>query len=171
LLYSLIKNEHDTKIGTIQCASINTPTMMLPMSAPILPNVEPIDTAIPLGITKKKSSEILLRFNNVHSRPVYLYSVGNISTAMQYMRLMPTLERASNTDDRTRFSTEDVMKYKHAADKPDPIKLTTILRHIRTDKKKKNICLSKLYVNIRKITKYVRPFIFDYICSLSFKSF
>lgn len=59
--------------------------------------------------------------------PVYLYSVGNISTAMQYMRLMPTLERASNTDDRMRFSIEDVMKYKQAADMPDPRKLTTIL--------------------------------------------
>jgi len=66
-----------------------------------LPKVEPIDTAIPLN------------------------SVGNISTAMQYMRLMPTLDSASNTDDRTRFSIEDVMKYNQAADTPDPKKLTT----------------------------------------------
>jgi len=51
--------------------------------------------------------------------------VGNNSTAIQYIRLIPTLERASNTEDNTRFSSEDVMKYKQAADRPDPKKLTT----------------------------------------------
>jgi len=51
--------------------------------------------------------------------------VGNNSTAIQYIRLIPTLERASNTEDNTRFSSEDVMKYNKAADRPDPKKLTT----------------------------------------------
>lgn len=46
--YLLIKNEHDTKIGIAQISSINTPTTILPISAPTFPNVEPIDTAIPL---------------------------------------------------------------------------------------------------------------------------
>lgn len=57
---------------------------------------------------------------------IYLYSVGNISTAIQYIRLMPALESASNTDDNMRFSIVEVMKYKQAADKPDPKKLTTV---------------------------------------------
>lgn len=35
------------------------------------------------------------------------------------------LESASNAEDNTRFSIEEVMKYKQAADKPDPKKLTT----------------------------------------------
>jgi len=51
-MYLLIKREHDTKIGTIQCASINRPTTMFPRTAPILPNMEPIDMATPLKITK-----------------------------------------------------------------------------------------------------------------------
>lgn len=55
-LYILIKNVHETKIGTIQYESINTPTIMFPRSAPILPNVEPIDTAMPL----KKQNIIIL---------------------------------------------------------------------------------------------------------------
>lgn len=96
--------------------------MMLPKSAPTFPNIEPIDTAIPLEITdyyKFRTVNILCQSE------VHLYSVGNISTAMQYIRLIPTLERASNIDDRTRFSIEDVMKYKQAADMPDPKKLTT----------------------------------------------
>lgn len=46
--YLLIKNEHDTNIGITQSSSINTPTTILPISAPIFPNVEPIDTAMPL---------------------------------------------------------------------------------------------------------------------------
>lgn len=55
---------------------------------------------------------------------------------MQYIKLIPTLERASNTEDNMRFSTEEVMKYKHAADNPDPKKLTT---------KNKKIIKSNLY--------------------------
>lgn len=38
---------------------------------------------------------------------------------------MPILENASNIEDNTRFSIEEVMKYSHAADIPDPKKLTT----------------------------------------------
>lgn len=57
---------------------------------------------------------------------LYLYSVGNSSTAIQYIRLMPALERDSNTEDNMRFSVEEVMKYKQAADTPDPKKLTTV---------------------------------------------
>lgn len=48
--YLLIKNEHDTNIGITQSSSINTPTTILPISAPIFPKVEPIDTAMPLKI-------------------------------------------------------------------------------------------------------------------------
>jgi len=47
-VYLLIKNEHDTNIGIAQSSSINTPTTILPISAPTFPNVEPIDTAMPL---------------------------------------------------------------------------------------------------------------------------
>lgn len=50
-LYSLIKNELETNIGTIQWASIKIPMRMLPKSAPILPNIVPIDAAMPLKIT------------------------------------------------------------------------------------------------------------------------
>lgn len=57
---------------------------------------------------------------------VYLYSVGNSSTVMQYVKLIPILERASNIADITRFSIDDVIKYSQAADIPDPKKLTTI---------------------------------------------
>lgn len=39
---------------------------------------------------------------------------------------MPILERASNTDDKMRFSVEEVMKYNQAADRPDPKKLVTV---------------------------------------------
>jgi len=44
---------------------------------------------------------------------------------MQNTRPIPKLERASNTEDNTIFSNEDEMKYKQAADKPDPKKLNT----------------------------------------------
>jgi len=44
---------------------------------------------------------------------------------MQNTRPIPKLERASNTEDNTIFSNEDVMKYKQAEDKPDPKKLNT----------------------------------------------
>lgn len=52
LLYLLIKNEHETIIGIIQWPSINTPIKMLPISAPIFPNMVPIDVAIPLRMTE-----------------------------------------------------------------------------------------------------------------------
>jgi len=42
---------------------------------------------------------------------------------MQYVKLLPILERASNIADNARFSIDDVMKYSQAADKPDPKKL------------------------------------------------
>lgn len=38
---------------------------------------------------------------------------------------MPALESASNTADNIRFCVEDVMKYKKAAEIPEPTKLTT----------------------------------------------
>lgn len=44
---------------------------------------------------------------------------------IQYNKLIPILESASNVEDNTRFSVEEVMKYKQAADTPDPKKLTT----------------------------------------------
>lgn len=59
---------------------------------------------------------------NVHR---YLNSVGKSSTAIQYTRFIPILEKASNTDAITRFCIEDVMKYKNAADTPDSMKLDT----------------------------------------------
>lgn len=82
--------------------------------------MEPIDTAMPLKITQMYK---LFRIN--YQFEVYLYSVGNNSTAMQYIRLMPALESASNTADNIRFCVEDVMKYKKAAETPEPTKLTT----------------------------------------------
>lgn len=47
-VYSLNKNEHEIIIGIIQWASIKTPIKMLPISAPILPNIVPIEAAMPL---------------------------------------------------------------------------------------------------------------------------
>jgi len=44
---------------------------------------------------------------------------------MQYNKLIPILESASNIEDITRFSIDEVIKYNHAADTPDPKKLTT----------------------------------------------
>jgi len=44
---------------------------------------------------------------------------------MQYVKLIPMLERASNIEDNTRFSVEEVIKYNQATDTPDPQKLTT----------------------------------------------
>jgi len=44
---------------------------------------------------------------------------------MQNTRPIPKLERASNIEDNTIFSNEDVIKYKQAEDKPDPKKLNT----------------------------------------------
>lgn len=57
-------------------------------------------------------------------RSFYLYSVGNSSTAIQYIKLIPALDKASNTADNTRFEYEDVIRYKQAAETPDPKKLT-----------------------------------------------
>jgi len=59
-LYSLIKKELETNIGTIQCASIKIPIKMLPKSAPILPNIVPIDAAMPL-----KNDKIQLRIHTI----------------------------------------------------------------------------------------------------------
>jgi hypothetical protein len=56
----------------------------------------------------------------------YLYSVGNSSTAIQYIKLIPALDRDSNTADNMRFECEDVITYKQAADTPDPKKQTPI---------------------------------------------
>lgn len=44
---------------------------------------------------------------------------------MQNIRPTPVLEKASNTEDNTRFSIEDVIKYKRAAETPAPTKLST----------------------------------------------
>lgn len=41
---------------------------------------------------------------------------------------MPALESASNTADNIRFCVEDIMKYKKAAEIPEPTKLTTKLK-------------------------------------------
>lgn len=56
---------------------------------------------------------------------IYLYSVGKSSTPMQNIRPTPVLEKASNIEDSTRFSIEDVIKYKRAAETPDPTKFST----------------------------------------------
>lgn len=96
---------------------------MLPIKAPNLPNVEPIDTAMPL----KWENITCFDHKNIKLNKTYLYSVGNNSTAIQYIRLIPALEKDSNTEDNTRFSIEDVIKYKRAAETPDPKKLTTIV--------------------------------------------
>lgn len=53
VFYLLNKNEHETKIGTVQYSSMKYPTTTLPKSAPIFPNMEPIDTAMPLKTIKK----------------------------------------------------------------------------------------------------------------------
>lgn len=45
---------------------------------------------------------------------------------MQYVRLMPILEKASNIEDNIIFSIEEVIKYNHAAEILDPKKLKTI---------------------------------------------
>lgn len=50
---------------------------------------------------------------------------------MQYVRLIPILEKASNIEDNTIFSIEEVIKYNHAAEILDPKKL-------KTRQKKKN---------------------------------
>lgn len=98
----IIKNELETNIGTIQWASMKIPMRMLPKSAPVLPNILPIDVAMPL------------------------YSVENNSTIMQYVKLIPILEKASNIEANTIFSTEEVIKYNHAAEILDPKKLKTV---------------------------------------------
>jgi len=49
-LYSLNRNEHETIIGTTQWTSIKNPIRILPISAPTLPNIVPIDVVIPLNI-------------------------------------------------------------------------------------------------------------------------
>lgn len=45
---------------------------------------------------------------------------------MQYVRLIPILEKASNIEDNIIFSIEEVIKYNHAAEILDPKKLKTI---------------------------------------------
>lgn len=62
MIYLLIENEHATKIGIIQYASIKTPTIRFPVTAPNFPNTEPMDMAIPLKI---KSSI----FNSASPKP------------------------------------------------------------------------------------------------------
>ena len=44
---------------------------------------------------------------------------------MQYVKLIPILEKASNIEANTIFSTEEVIKYNHAAEILDPKKLKT----------------------------------------------
>lgn len=44
---------------------------------------------------------------------------------MQYVKLIPILEKASNIEDNTIFSIEEVIKYNHAAEILDPKKLKT----------------------------------------------
>lgn len=50
VLYSLIRNKQETMIGTMQWTSMKTPVRMFPISAPDLPNIVPIDVAMPLRI-------------------------------------------------------------------------------------------------------------------------
>jgi len=59
-LYALIKNELETNIGTIQWVSIKIPMRMLPKSAPIFPNIVPIDAAMPL-----KNNNIQFKIHNI----------------------------------------------------------------------------------------------------------
>jgi len=44
---------------------------------------------------------------------------------MQYVRLIPILEKASKIEDNMIFSIEEVIKYNHAAEILDPKKLKT----------------------------------------------
>lgn len=132
VLYLLIKNKQEMMIGTIQWTSIKTPVRMFPISAPDLPNIVPIDVAMPLQAIQNKNNQQLM-FSITVLWNVYLYSVGNNSTVMQYTKPIPAPARASNMQDNTRFSVDDVMKYSQAADTPDPRKLIAVDRTKNSD--------------------------------------